>query len=483
MKNILFVASECVPFIKTGGLADVVGALPKMIDKSQFDVRVFIPNYMCIPYHLRQQFTYINSFYMQMGEMQSRVYVGIKCFYSDGVTYYFLDNEHYFKGDKPYDGGRFDIEKFCFFCKGVLSALPVIGFRPDIIHCHDWQTGLVPVFLKTMFNDNSFFWDIKTIMTIHNLQFQGKWDSKTFKQLTGIREDLFKPYQLMEYCGETNMLKAGICCADYITTVSDTYAGEIQSPEYGEGLDALIRSKNYALCGIVNGIDYNIYNPDNDNDIFVKYNQYNFRENKYHNKRGLQHELGLPIDESKFVIAMVTRLSNQKGLDIVDYVFDYITDDHTQFIILGTGEQNYENMLRHKQWINNTHVSSNIFYSDNRAHKIYAGADAILMPSRFEPCGLTQLIALRYGTVPIVRETGGLKDTVQPYNEYDQTGTGFSFRNYDCTEMLNTINYAKHVYFNCRDAWNNIIQRGMGMDFSWRNSAYRYQELYYRLTY
>lgn len=481
MKNILFVASECYPFIKTGGLADVVGALPKMFNKDEFDVRVVIPKYMCIPWEYRQKFEYVTSFYMDLGYMPEHVYVGIMQYEYEGIKYYFIDNEHYFGGDKPYGDTRWDIEKFCFFDKAALAILPVIDFKPDVIHCHDWQTGLVPVFLRTLFNNNGFFWGTKTIMTIHNLRFQGVWDIKTFKYYTALPDYVFTP-QNMEYKRDANMLKGGIVFSDYVTTVSDSYAGEIQMPYYGEGLDGLMRHKNYALCGIVNGIDYNVYNPEHDIQIFHHYNADNFRENKIFNKRGLQEELGLPVDDNKFMLAIISRLTDQKGLDLVNWVMEGIVDENTQFVVIGTGDEKYENTFRHYEWKYKDRVSANIFYSDNRAHKLYAAADAMLMPSKFEPCGLTQLISLRYGTVPIVRETGGLRDTVQPYNKFENTGTGFSFANYNADEMLGAINYARTVYFTDRKAWDELVERGMRADFSWNKSAGRYAELYYRLT-
>ena len=467
MRNILFVASECYPFIKTGGLADVVGALPKMLNRDQFDVRVVLPKYMSIPWEYRQHFNYVTSFQMDLGYMPNSVYVGIMEYYYEGIHYYFIDNEGYFGGDKPYGEIKLDIEKFTFFSKAALAILPVIGFKPDIIHCHDWQSALVPVFLRTLYKDNGFFWGTKTIMTIHNLKFQGIYDIKTFSA--------------MEFNKEANMLKGGIVYADYVTTVSDTYAGEIQMPYYGEGLDGLMRDRNNSLCGIVNGIDYNVYAPEHDIQIYDHYTPDTFYK-KVHNKRGLQYELGLPEDDNKFMIGIISRLTDQKGFDLISFVMERIIDDHTQVVVLGTGDEKYEKMFRDYQWFNPTKVSANIYYSDNRAHKLYAAADAVLMPSKFEPCGLTQLIALRYGAVPIVRETGGLKDTVQPYNWFENTGTGFSFANYNGEEMLNTINYAKTVYFTDRGRWNEIATRGMRMDFSWNNSARRYEELYYRLT-
>lgn len=482
MKKILFVASECVPFIKTGGLADVVGTLPKMFDKSKFDVRVILPSYTCIPWEYRSKFQYITHFYMQMGWFKEDHHVGIMYTEYEGIKFYFIDNEYYFSGWAPYGTTRFDVEKFSFFCKAALSILPTIDFKPDIIHCHDWQTGLIPVFLKTVFQDNPFYWGIKSIMTIHNLKFQGIWDIKTLKGITGLPAELFTPDKL-EFKKDANMLKGGMVYADYITTVSKTYAGEIQMPYYGEGLDGLLEARNQSLMGILNGIDYGEYNPVSDKKIYETYSIWNFRTEKVKNKKGLQAHLGLPVDEHKYMIGIVSRLTDQKGLDLIDWVMKEICDEHTQLVVLGTGEPQYENMFKHYQWIMPERVSANIYYSDDIAHKLYAAADAILMPSRFEPCGLTQLIALRYGSVPIVRETGGLRDTVEPYNEYEGTGTGFSFANYNAQEMLDTINYSKKVYFERRQDWNNIAMRGMRMDYSWNRSARIYEGLYDQLTY
>lgn len=481
MKKILFVASECVPFIKTGGLADVVGTLPKMFDKSKFDVRVVLPSYTCIPWEYRGKFKYITHFYMEMGWFKEPHHVGIMSMEYEGITYYFVDNEYYFSGWAPYGTVRFDIEKYSFFCKAALAILPTLDFKPDLIHCHDWQSALVPVFLKTMFNDNSFYWNIKTVMTIHNLKFQGIWDIKTLQGITGLPSYLFTPDKL-EFKKDANMLKGGLVYADYITTVSDTYASEIQMEYYGEGLDGLLRAKNNALCGILNGIDYHEYNPIADKHIFHHYSYWNIKSEKVKNKRELQAELGLPVDDHKYMIAIISRLTDQKGLDLVDWVMNGICDENTQLVVLGTGEAQYENMFKHYQWIMPERVSANIYYSDDLAHKIYAAADSLLVPSRFEPCGLTQLIALRYGTIPIVRETGGLRDTVEPYNEYENKGTGFTFANYNADEMLKIINYSKKVYFEDRVAWNNMAQRGMKKDFSWNRSARIYEELYNRLT-
>lgn len=480
MRNILFVASESVPFIKTGGLADVVGSLPKSFPKEEFDVRIVIPNYTCIPWQYRRQFKYITHFHMNFGEINSNEYVGIMTTQYDGITFYFIDNEHYFGGNSPYGDTKFDIEKYCFFSKAVLSILPTINFNPDIIHCHDWQTGVLPVYLNTIFRDNPFYDNIRTIMTIHNLKFQGIWDIETLKKITGFPDYVFRSTD-MEYNRDANMLKGGLVYSNYITTVSNSYKDEIQSEYYGEGLDGVIREKSGALFGILNGIDYNEYNPETDNKIFSRYNSYSFIENKAINKVKLQRELGLEESECKFMIGVISRLTDQKGLDLIGHVLEEIIDDYTQLVVIGTGDEEYENMFRYYEWKLKGKVSGNIYFSNKRAHKIYAAADAMLVPSRFEPCGLTQLIALRYGTVPIVRETGGLRDTVEPYNIYSDSGTGFSFENYNAHEMLNIINYAKQIYFEERDKWNGIAFRGMNKDFSWRNSAEEYSRLYRKL--
>lgn len=478
MKKVLFVASECVPFIKTGGLADVVGSLPKYFNKEQYDVRVILPKYMAISDQYKNQMVYKTHFYMDLAWRKQ--YVGIMELEYEGILFYFLDNEYYFSGLTPYGNIYEDIEKFAFFSKAVLSSLPVIEFRPDIVHCHDWQTGLIPVYLKDSFALGEFYQGIKSIITIHNLKFQGVWDMDTMKDITGLDASYFTPDKLEAY-GDGNYLKGGIVYADYVTTVSESYAEEIQTSFYGEGLSGLIYAKKNALLGIVNGIDYKEYDPQTDSLIYKNYNAKTFRKEKIKNKIGIQKELGLEENAKKFMIGIVSRLTDQKGLDLIDYVIEEICAEDTQLVVVGTGEEKYENLFRHFAWKYSERVSANIFYSDERAHKVYAACDAFLMPSLFEPCGLSQLMSLRYGTVPIVRETGGLKDTVLPYNQYENTGTGFSFSNYNAHEMLETIRYAKSIYFNRKREWNKIIDRGMACDFSWNNSALKYEELYQNL--
>lgn len=475
MKNILFVASECVPFLKTGGLADVAGSLPKCFDKEYFDVRVVMPKYTAIAEKYKDKMQYITNFYMDLNWRQQ--YVGIFSLVQDGVTFYFIDNEEHFSGDRPYGGMPWDLEKFAFFSKAALSILPAVGFRPDVIHCHDWQTGLVPVYLHERFAASEFFRDIKCVMTIHNLKFQGIWDMDTIKSITGLSDYYFTPDKL-EFQRDASYLKGGLVYADAITTVSRTYAEEIKTPFYGEGLDGLMRARANDLRGIVNGIDYDDYNPETDQFLGHHYNARTFRREKVKNKTDLQKQLGLEVDPKKMMIGIVSRLTDQKGFDLIAYMMDEMCQDELQIVVLGTGDAKHENMFRHFAWKYDKKVSANIYYSEELSHRIYGSCDAFLMPSLFEPCGLSQLMSLRYGTLPIVRETGGLKDTVEPYNEYEGTGTGFSFANYNAHEMLGTIRYAERIYYDKKREWNKMVDRAMEQDFSWKTSALQYQELY-----
>ena len=475
MKKVLFVSSESVPFIKTGGLADVVGSLPKYFDKNKYDVRVMLPKYMCMKDEWKDKLSYRLHFYMDLNWRQQ--YVGLLELQYEGITFYFIDNEYYFNGSKPYGDIAYDIEKFAFFSKAALSALPLLDFRPDIIHCHDWQTGLVPVYLHDSFQQNEFFRGIKTVMTIHNLKFQGVWDVKTVKDITGLSDYYFAPDKLEAY-KDANFLKGGIVFADAITTVSNTYAEEIKTPFYGEKLDGLLNARANSLRGIVNGIDYNEFNPETDPNITRNYNAKNFRKEKIKNKIQLQKDLGLEQDPKAMMIGIVSRLTDQKGFDLIAYIMDELCQDAVQIVVLGTGEERYENMFRHFDWKYHGKVSAQIYYDEAMSHRIYAASDAFLMPSLFEPCGLSQLMSLRYGTLPIVRETGGLKDTVIPYNEFEGTGTGFSFVNYNAHEMLATIRYAESVYYDKKREWNKLVDRAMAADFSWNNSARQYEEMY-----
>ena len=475
MKKILFAASEAVPFIKTGGLADVTGSLPKYFDRKKYDVRIILPKYLCMDERFSGQLHFKCHFYVNLSWRKQ--YAGIFEAKQDGITYYFVDNEFYFAGDKPYNELYQDIEKFAYFSKAVLEALPFLDFCPDIIHCHDWQTGLIPVYLDNFRFFGEYYRGIKTVMTIHNLKFQGVWDTKTVQGITGLPDYYFVPDKLEAY-KDANMLKGGIVYADKVTTVSHSYAEEIKTPFYGEGLDGLMAARSNDLCGIVNGLDYNDWNPDTDHRIAKTFNVENFRKNKPVNKAALQEELGLDKDNHVMLIGIVSRLTDQKGFDLIDYMMDEMCQDAVQIAVLGTGDPKYENMFRHFAWKYAGKVSANIFYSDDLSHRLYAGCDAFLMPSLFEPCGLSQLMSLRYGTLPIVRETGGLKDTVEPYNEFEKTGTGFSFSNYNAHEMLNTVRYAERIYYDKKRDWNKMIERAMTQDFSWMNSARQYEDLY-----
>ncbi len=475
MKRILFATSEAVPFIKTGGLADVAGSLPKCFDKDKYDVRVMLPKYMCMDQKWKDHLQYITHFYMDLNWRKQ--YVGVLQMEYEGIIFYFIDNEYYFGGSYPYGDIYTDIEKFAFFSKAVLSSLPLIDFRPDIIHCHDWETGLVPVFLDNFRYGNEYFRGIKTIMTIHNLKFQGIWDTKRVRDITGLPQYYFSPDKLEAY-HDANYLKGGIVYADRITTVSKTYAEEIKTPYYGERLDGLLNARSGSLSGIVNGIDYNEYDPATDSMIAKNYSVDTFRKDKKKNKTALQKELELTVDPKVMTIGIVSRLTDQKGFDLISCVLDEMCQDAVQFVVLGTGEEQYENMFRHYAWKYPGKVSANIYYSNPLSHKIYASCDAFLMPSQFEPCGLSQLMSLRYGTVPIVRETGGLKDTVKPYNEYEKTGTGFSFANYNAHEMTTAVRYAERIFYDKKRDWNKIAERGMREDWSWNHSAREYEKLY-----
>lgn len=474
-EKILFVTSEAVPFIKTGGLADVAGTLPKYFDREKYDVRVILPKYASMKGEWKDKLQYRTHFEMQLA--WRNMYVGVLETEIDGIPFYFIDNEYYFSGGWPYEDIRWDIEKFAFFSRAVLSALPSIDFRPDIIHCHDWQAALVPVYLNDAFQSNPFYQNIKTIMTIHNLRFQGIYDKNIIRDIIGISDSYFTPDKLEAY-GDVNLLKGGIVYADRVTTVSETYAEEIKTEFYGEKLDKLLQARSNVLTGIVNGIDYNIFNPETDIHLPYKFNKETVTTEKVKNKVELQRQLGLREDPNVMMIGIVSRLTDQKGFDLIECVLDEICQDEVQIVALGTGEERYENMFRYYAWKYPGKVSANIYYSDELSHKIYGSCDAFLMPSLFEPCGLSQIMSLRYGTVPIVRETGGLKDTVIPFNEFENSGTGFSFRNYNAHEMMATVRYAERIFYDQKDQWNDLVKRAMKVDFSWNASAEKYEILY-----
>ena len=474
-EKILFVTSEAVPFIKTGGLADVAGTLPKYFDREKYDVRVILPKYASMKGEWKDKLQYRTHFEMQLA--WRNMYVGVLETEIDGIPFYFIDNEYYFSGGWPYEDIRWDIEKFAFFSRAVLSALPSIDFRPDIIHCHDWQAALVPVYLNDAFQSNPFYQNIKTIMTIHNLRFQGIYDKNIIRDIIGISDSYFTPDKLEAY-GDVNLLKGGIVYADRVTTVSETYAEEIKTEFYGEKLDKLLQARSNVLTGIVNGIDYNIFNPETDIHLPYKFNKETVTTEKVKNKVELQRQLGLREDPNVMMIGIVSRLTDQKGFDLIECVLDEICQDEVQIVALGTGEERYENMFRYYAWKYPGKVSANIYYSDELSHKIYGSCDAFLMPSLFEPCGLSQIMSLRYGTVPIVRETGGLKDTVIPFNEFENSGTGFGFRNYNAHEMMAMVRYAERIFYDQKDQWNDLVKRAMKVDFSWNASAEKYEILY-----
>ena len=476
--NVLFATSESTPFAKTGGLGDVAGSLPAELREKGVDARVIMPLYRCIDQKYKDKMKYIDHIYIDMAWRKQ--YAGVFEMEHDGCIYYFVDNEFYFNGDTPYSYIHLDCEKFIFFSKAVLSLLPTLGFRPDVINCNDWQTGPIPVFLDT-FQDNPFFQGIKTVMTIHNLKFQGRWDFRAIKDAMGISDYYFTPDKL-EYYKDANLLKGGLVYANKISTVSESYAGEITTYEYGEGLDSLLSARRGDLIGIVNGISYTDWDSSKDDMIYVNYTQKTAAKKKAENKMKLQEELGLPVDKDKMLIGVVSRLTDQKGFDLVAYKMEELCSGGAQIVVLGTGDEKYENLFRHYAWKYPDRFSAQIYFSNEMSHKIYAASDVFLMPSRFEPCGLSQLISMRYGTLPLVRETGGLKDTVIPYNEYTGEGTGFSFANYNADEMLNVIYYAMDVYYNHRDAWNKLIDNAMSMDYSWNVSADKYIKMYSDLT-
>ena len=479
-RSVAFIGSECYPFVKTGGLADVMYALPKELAKQNCDVKVILPRYKCIPWEYQEKMEYRGEFYMDLCADGRQFYVGIMEYVADGVVYDFIDNEEFFSAGNPYISMINDIPKFCLFSKAALSALLYLDWIPDVIHCHDWQAALVPVYLRTLF-ENTALAGSKTIMTVHNLRFQGIYDIDTIRYWSGLPDYVFNKDALKVNYNDANMLKGGLTYADMITTVSETYAGEIQTEFYGEGLDAHLRYHSGKLRGIVNGIDCDIWNPATDERIYENYSVKDAVEKKKANKRALQEELGLNVDDNKFVIGLISRLTNQKGLDLVNTIVNDMIDGNTQLVVLGTGDPYYEDSFRYYEDAYKGEVCSNIMYDEDRAHRIYAGADALLVPSLFEPCGLTQLIAMRYGTVPIVRETGGLKDTVEPYNLFEDSGNGFTFDNYDPGLLLDAVNRAKTLYFVYRDSFDAMVKRDMEKDMTWSKSATAYRYLYLEL--
>ncbi len=480
-RSVVFIGSECYPFVKSGGLGDVMYALPKELARQNCDVKVILPRYACIPWEYQEKMVYRGSFDMDLCSDGRRFYVGIMEYVWDGVVYDFIDNQEFFTNGNPYTNLVDDIPKFCYFGKAALAALLYMDWIPDVIHCHDWQAGLVPIYLRTLF-DNTALAGAKTVFTIHNLRFQGIYNIETIQYWSGLPDYVFNKDCLTQNWLDANMLKGGLAYSNMITTVSNTYAGEIQTSFFGEGLDDHLRYHSGKLRGIVNGIDVETWDPATDWRVPVNYSVEDAIAKKKENKAALQEEVGLEKDDGKFVIGLISRLTNQKGLDLINAIIPALMDGNTQIAVLGTGDAMYENAFRYYENEYKGAVSSSIMYDETRAHKIYAGADALLVPSLFEPCGLTQLNAMRYGTVPIVRETGGLKDTVEPYNQYENRGNGFTFDRYEAGLLLDACNRAKTVFFTDREHWDEMIIRDMQKDVSWAKAARQYKDMYLELT-
>ena len=474
--KVLYVASEAVPFVKTGGLADVAGSLPKALLKEDVDIRVIMPKYGAIGKE------YIDSMeHVYDGELEvawRSKYIGLDKLVLENVTYYFVDNQEYFNREGFY-GYDDDAERFSFFSRAVLNLLPAMDFWPDVIHTNDWHAGLVNVFLKLEHMEDERYQNIKTLYTIHNLKYQGVFPKDIMPDVLGLDWKYFNNGDL-EFFDAVNFMKGGIIYADYVSTVSKTYAKEIQYEYFGEHLDGLLRSRKDDLFGIVNGIDYDVYNPMTDKNLFETYDV-DSPDRKRDNKVALQKLLGLPEDRRMPVVALVSRLVAAKGLDLIVRMMDEsLMHEDMQFIVLGTGDKEYEDWFKGLAWRFPHKVSANIRFSNELAQRIYAGADIFLMPSNYEPCGIGQIVAMRYGTIPVVRETGGLKDTVQQYDKYTQTGNGFVFSDYNAHEMMYALKKALGSYANYAE-WNQIVHNAMASDYSWTNSAKEYKKLYEQL--
>ena len=475
MSKILMCSSEAAPFAKTGGLGDVLGALPQALAKLGNDVRVVLPKYGCIPEEYKSKMEFLFFVYVPLG--WRRKYCGVFKLEKDGVTYYFLDNEYYFGDVYLYKWN--DLERFAFYDKACLEILPKLDFKPDVIHAHDWQAGMVPVLLNAYYVRDVFYQGIKTMFTIHNLRYQGIYSIDIVSDFFSLEPQFFTEDKL-EFHGCANLLKGGIVYSDYVTTVSPTYAEEIKTPLGGEKLEGLLSARSNSLFGIINGLDYSVYNPKTDKSIYENYDVKTVKTKKKINKIKLQEQLGLPIDGEKAMIGIVSRLVDQKGFDIITAAMGELMSMDIQIVVVGTGDAKYEEMFRQTAWYNPTKMSANIMFSNDLAHKVYAASDLFLMPSMFEPCGLSQLISFAYGTIPIVRETGGLKDTVQPYNKFTGEGNGFSFYPYNASDMAYTIRMALG-YFADKKVWNKLVTNAMKLDFSWKNSAEEYNNLYKNL--
>ena len=477
--KVLYLASECVPFIKTGGLADVAGSLPVALRQLGVDVRVMLPKYRIMDEYWKQKLTHLCDFTVLFGWEQA--YVGIDTLEDQGVTYYFIDNQDRFYADRIYGDGMEEAKRFAFFCRAALEALPRIGFFPDVLHCNDWQTGLLPVLLKSQYQWSKDYQKIRTVFSVHNLRYQGIFPFSELNGYLGLDAQKYFNSDHLEFYGNLNCLKAGLVFSDRISTVSPTYAGEIMTAYYGEQMDGLLRSRGDGVTGILNGIDTVVYDPETDRFLENRYSKDDL-SGKALCKQALQRECGLPEEPDVPVIGFIARLSDQKGLDLVERVLVDILRMRVQLVFLGSGEKHYMDFLNWAQWRYPHQLAFRSGMNEALAHRIYAGADLFLMPSQFEPCGLSQMIAQRYGTVPVVRETGGLRDTVRPYNQFTGEGDGFSFANYNAHEMLNTLERAVGVYYDKKDAWDGLVKTGMGKDFTWRRSAETYLAMYHGLT-
>lgn len=477
-KNILYVASECGPFIKTGGLGAVLASLPRELNKEEYDVRVVIPDYACIPAEYKEKMETVLTFPVRLNWRNTRAMV--RQLKMDGETFYFIGHPIYFEGEEPYGDIWLDIEKYSFFCKAVLDMLSWLDYQPDIIHCHDWQASLIPVYLKSsIYASDPFYQRIRTVMTIHNLRYQGTTDIGRLKDITGLPEEMFS-YDKLEYYGEANLLKGGIACADRITTVSKTYAEEICTPEYGEGLDGILRYRKKDLTGIVNGLDYDFYNPAKDPMIRKTYGVKSRAKAHADNKKDLLETAGLPAADDQIAIGVVSRLTDQKGLDLLEPIIQDLLALPIQILVLGGGQPEYVRFFEEEAAAHPDQVYLNVRYTDSLAKKFYAGCDAILMPSRFEPCGLSQMMALRYGALPVIRETGGLKDTVAVYGK-DSKPTGFGFTQADAHELLDCLKTLCRVYKEEKEMWDEMAERGMKKNYSWKTSCRKYEKLYDKL--
>ena len=473
--KVLYVTAECWPFIKTGGLGDVAYALPKALKKEGVDVRVIIPKYSNIPTYLKDKFKPVAEFSVKVGWRNQ--YCGIESMELDGVTFYFIDNEFYFKrSDQPsiYGHGD-DPERFAFFTNAVLAAIEKLNFYPDVMNLNDWHTGMIPLMLKENYGHLRKYKNIKTVYTIHNLQYQGIFNKEILGNIFDLSYDHFNNGDI-EFYGNVNFMKAGIVFADEVTTVSKTYAKEIQTEFYGEGLDGLLKANAYKLEGILNGIDYDLNNPATDNTIFVNFDV-NCIEKKLENKKKLQEILGLEVNPDIPLVGIVSRLTSQKGLDLINYMMPEIMSENLQMVVLGTGEHQYQSMFNYYNSNFSDKLSARITFDTAFAQQIYAACDIFLMPSLYEPCGIGQMLAMRYGSIPIVRETGGLKDTVMPYNKFTGEGNGFSFANYNAHEMFFTLQKAIKLYQD-KNIWNNLIINAMNTDNSWKKSAQDYIRIF-----